>query len=158
MKRFTTLAGAIGLTITACAPTAPQFTAQDSATIRGIFDATVKSMRAGDFPAWAAEFSDSAAFYAPNAPPVVGRPAILAYGKAMPPIEEFSFSNVQVSGEGNLAFGTSAVVLKLKGIPADSSKQLVVFRRSNGGSWQVVAGAFNSNLPAPPPPAPGARR
>ena len=61
--------------------------------------------------------------------------------------------DVQVSGEGNLAYGTSAVGMKVKGARADTAKQLVVFRRSLAGRWEIVAVSVNSDLPpAPAPP------
>jgi ketosteroid isomerase-like protein len=57
-------------------------------------------------------------------------------------------SDVRVWGEGNLAYGTSAMAMKLKDAPADTAKQLVVFRRSSAGRWEVAAASFNSDLPA----------
>jgi hypothetical protein len=60
-----------------------------------------------------------------------------------------TFSNVQVWGEGNLAYGTSSYTLTLQGAPPDNGKQLAVFRRGANGEWQVVAVSFNSDLPLP---------
>ena len=142
----------------ACQQRASELNEQDAATLRATFDSTVQRIRAGNYAAWAEEFSDDARFYAPNAPPVIGRAAVLAWGQALPPVEQFGFSDVQIAGAGNLAYGTSAYTLKLKDLPADSGKQLVVFERANDGRWEVVAGSFNSNLPLPQPAAPAPRR
>jgi len=98
---------------------------------------------------WASRFADDAAFYFANTPPIVGRSAILAWGKAMPQMETFTFADVAVAGEGNLAYGTSRVFSKLQGAPADTAKQLVVFRRSASGRWLVQAGSVSSDLPLP---------
>lgn len=66
-----------------------------------------------------------------------------------------AFSSVSVSGEGNPAYGTSAYALKLKDVPMDTGKQLVVFRRSADGTWGVQAASFSSDR-APAAPAPAA--
>jgi len=64
-----------------------------------------------------------------------------------------------VWGEGNLAYGTSAIAIKTKNAPADTSKQVVVFRRAGADRWEVVAGSFNSDLPpAPAPPASASKK
>ncbi len=138
----------------ACQAEAPQFTAEDEAITRGMFDSTVANIRAGDWSTWSEQFTDNAVLHAPNAPLVSGRAAILAWGQALPPVEEINFSDVQVSGDGNMAYGTSAYVLKLQGLPADRGKQLIVFRRAAGEGWQIPAGSFNSNLPMPAPAPP----
>jgi ketosteroid isomerase-like protein len=138
----------------ACQAPQPEFTAEDESTVRAMFDSTVANIRAGDWTTWSRQFAEDAVLQPPNAKPVTGRAAILAWGRAFPPVEEFSFSDVQVSGDGNLAYGTSNFVLKVQGAPADSGKQLVVFRRSAAGSWEIPAGGFSSNLAAPAP-APG---
>lgn len=142
----------------ACQQRPAQLSEQDSATLRAMFDSTVQRIRAGNFTAWSGQFSDNARFHAPNARPVIGRVAILAWGQTLPPVEEFGFSDVQVTGAGDLAHGTSAYSMKLKDVPADSGKQLVVFQRASGGAWEVVAGSFNSDLAVPQPAAPAARR
>jgi ketosteroid isomerase-like protein len=144
--------------LSACQQRPMQLSEQDSATLRAVFDSTVQRIRAGNYTAWAGEFSANARFYAPNAHPVIGRAAILAWGQTLPPVEEFGFSDVQVTGAGDLAYGTSAYSIKLKDLPADSGKALVVFQRASGGAWEVVAWSFNSNLPVPQPPAPAPRR
>lgn len=144
------------IALAGCQATAPQFTAQDEATVRGMFDSTVANLRAADFSKWSEQFTDDAVLQPPNAAPVHGRAGILAWGQAFPPIEEVSFFDVQTSGEGNMAYGTSAYALKLRGVPADTGKQLVIFRRAAGGPWQIPAVSFSSNLPMPAPaPASG---
>ncbi len=160
MRTVTVMCGAVAVAAAlACQPAAPQFTAADETTVRGMFDSTVAHLNAGRFDSWAAQFSDNTLFQPPNEKTVNGRSAIAAWIKALPPIESVSFSNVQVSGEGNTAYGSSAYVLKLKDMPADTGKQLAVFRRGANGTWQVVAVNFNSDVPLPTPAAPaGAKK
>ena len=138
-----------------CQARQTQFTPQDETTLRGMFDSTVANVRARDWVTWSKQFADDGVLQPPNAKTVRGRAAILAWGQAFPRIEEINFTDVHVSGEGNMAYGTSAYVLKVEGAPADSGKQLVVFRRSADGTWQIPAVSFSSDL-APPAPAPTA--
>ncbi|MGQ0713154.1 MAG: YybH family protein [Gemmatimonadaceae bacterium] len=143
----------IVLAMSACMSRPAEFGAEDESRVRAMFDSTVANIRASDWLTWSQQFTEHAVLQPPNAPPVTGRAAILAWGQASPPVEEISFSNVQVAGDGNVAYGTSDYVLKLTGAAADSGKQLVVFRRANGGSWEIPAVSFSSNL-APPPSMP----
>lgn len=144
------------LAITACqspSSQSAQFTTADEAEVRALFDSTVTRISAGNWTSWSEEFADSAVMHQSNAKAFHGRPAILAFGQAFPPVEQFSMWDVQVRGEGNLAYGTSAVGMKVKGAPGDTLKQLVVFQRSPAGPWEVVAVSVTSDLPpAPAPP------
>jgi len=147
------------LLVAGCQKPAPQFTEQDRAMVAGMFDSIPAYFRTRNFAAWAALYAEDGSLMPPNAPTVHGRTALTAWANAFPPMEQVTFSNVQVSGEGNLAYGTSGYVLKLQGLPADSGKQLAIVRRNAAGHWEVVAGAFNSDLPLPAaPPPPRARR
>jgi ketosteroid isomerase-like protein len=137
------------------------FTEQDAAAVRAVFDSVVADIRAANWTAWANRFAEDAQFHAANAKAMQGRAALIAWAQGFPPVESFSFENVQVSGAGDLAYGTSAILLKLKDLPPDTSKQLVVLRRdsANANVWHVVAVSSNSDLPLPaPPPPPPARR
>jgi ketosteroid isomerase-like protein len=143
--------------LASCQSPAPQFTSQDEATLRAVFDSVVAEASSARWDAWAGHYAADGSFQPPNGPPVRGHAAILAWGQSFPAIESLAFSDVQVAGEGNLAYGTSAYAIKLKGLPADTGKQLVVFRRAPGAAWEVQAASFNSNLPvpgAPPTPTP----
>jgi ketosteroid isomerase-like protein len=158
MKTATGLAilAATTLTFTGCqlrssSPT--QFTAADEAEVRSLFDSTVTRVNAANWTAWAGEFSDSAVMHQPNAKAIRGRPALLAFGQSFPPLEQFRMWDVQVAGDGNLAYGTSAIGWKLKGAAPDTLKQLVVFRRAPTGRWEVVAVSVTSDLPQAPAPA-----
>ena len=146
--RSTLVCSALALTVLGGSQAeAAAFSAQDAAAVRKLFDNTVQYIRANNWTAWADQWSEDAVIQPPNAPAVKGRVAILAWGQAFPPLEAFAFSNVQVWGDGNLAYGTSAYTMTVRGAAPDSGKQLVVFRRSSGGKWVVVAGCFNSDVP-----------
>ena len=135
-------------TITGCQSQSTQFTAEDEATLRGMVEATAQSFKAGDMETWAQYYANDAVFQPPNAPMVVGQGNILAWGQAFPPLKELTFTNVMVSGEGNVAYGTSSYDMAFGDMAADQGKQLVVFRRPPGGAWAIVAVSFNSDVPS----------
>lgn len=127
---------------------AHEFTAQDEAAIRAAGDSVVTYVRAANWASWAGLFSDDAVFHPSNGKALQGRTAIENWGKTLPPIEHFEFFDVKVVGSGDLAYYTSGVAIKMKDVPADTSKQLAVFKHTDGG-WKVVAGSVNSDLPLP---------
>jgi ketosteroid isomerase-like protein len=138
---------AIFFTITGCQPQSTQFTAEDEATLRGIVEATARDFGSGDMETWSQQYADDAVFQPPNAPMVVGQANILALGQAFPPLENLTFSNITVSGEGNIGYGTSSYDMAFTDQTTDQGKQLVVFRRPPGGAWEIVAVSFNSDRP-----------
>ena len=152
MRTRTHLAGVVAvLTLLAsCRTQSSTFTDQDLAAISAMFAATVGYVEEGDWEAWAAQYTEDAVLYPPNAPAVTGRAAILAWGGAFPQVLDFGFWNVEVMGHGDLAYGTSAYAMTLEGFPADTGVQLVVIRRTADG-WKAVAAIFNSDLPIPAP-------
>ena len=129
--------------------TAERFTQQDQAAVRALFDDCTRYVNAGDWKSWAEIYSEDGFLQPPNGPTVRGRAQLQAWGEAFPPVERLTFSDVKTWGEGNVAYGTSGYKLELKDLPPDTGKQLVVFRRGADGRWNVVAGSYSSDLPAP---------
>ena len=134
-----------------CGTQPAEFTAEDQATIRKMFDARVANIRAGDWTAWSLQHADSIIVQPPNAPALNGRAAILAWGKSFPPVDSLVLSNIRIWGEGNVAYATSAYTLKLRDLPVDTGKELLVFRRPSGGTWEVVLFSLSSDSPPAPP-------
>jgi ketosteroid isomerase-like protein len=116
-------------------------------------DRTVDAFKTRNFAPWIDLWTDDAILQPPNAPTVVGRAGREAWSKAFPPLEQLRFGNVTVTGDGDVAYGTTTYFLKPQGMPADSGKQLFIARRQGDGRWKLVAGSFNSDLPAPGAPA-----
>jgi len=139
--------------LSGCQSSASRFTDQDASAVRGLFDSVVTDIRAANADAWVAHFADDARFHRSNGPALVGRAAILAWGKGFPPVKTFTFGPAEVSGEGNLAYGWSSVVSQFGDFPVDTAKQLVVFRRGADGRWRVEAVSVSSDLPLPQPSA-----
>ncbi len=142
----------------AARPRRPSSRLQDDATLRALFDSVAAEVSSARWESWAGHYAPGAYLQPPNAPTVRGRDAILAWGKAFPKVESLTFRDVQVAGEGNIAYGSSSYALKLQDAPPDTGKQLVVFRRARGAAWEVHAVSFSSDLPPAAPPAGPVRR
>ncbi len=128
---------------------------EDKTAIRAVFETVVNSIRTSNWDAFGATFADNAVFQPANSPALHGPDAIKAWVTAGPkPTAAFDFSNVEVSGEGNLAYATSAINMAFEGVPPDNGKQLVVLRKDPTGAWKTVAVSFNSDTPMPGMPAP----
>ena len=122
--------------------TTPSFTAQDEKEVRSLADVTVEAFRIAKYEPWLDLWTDDAVLQPPNNHPMVGRAAREAWAKGFPPVEQIDFPTVTVSGDGNVAYGTTTYILKTKGTPVDSGKQLFVARRQADGKWKVVAGSL----------------
>ena len=142
---WTILALGIVLFQIGCGSRPAEFSAEDDAAVRAVADSALAYLRAGNADAWAGLYAEDGALYPPNQPAVRGRRALQEYARGIP-VETIEFTNVQVEGHGPLAYGTSGVVLKVKGQPADSGKQLWVARKSSAGKWEVAVVSFNSDL------------
>jgi len=140
---------------------APEFTAADEAGLKSQIDSANVWIKARKFDLWVGRFADDAFLQPPNAKTATGHTALLAWANALPPMEALVFSNVQVTGDGNMAMGTTDYTLKFQGAPADTGKQIVVFRRSADGKWKTIGVSFSSDLPPiamPAAPAKAAKK
>lgn len=135
------------LLVAGCQSRPADLTEQDRARIEQIIDGVAITLRAGDYAMWAGHFSEDAVIYSPNAPAVKGRTVIQRWGESFPPVEDLTFFDVQVWGQGDYAYGTSGYSFTVEGAPPDTGKQLWAFRRSGGAGWEVVAASYNSDLP-----------
>lgn len=124
---------------------------EDRAAVEQVFVTVAEAIRGQDWDAFLATFADDAVFHPADAPALEGKPAIEEWVRAGPPSEPaFDFTDVQVFGEGNLAYGTSRVNFAFEGMPAQSGKQLVVLRKDGAGSWKTVAVSYNLDAPMEP--------
>jgi ketosteroid isomerase-like protein len=99
--------------------TAPAFLSKEAiATVEGMF----RLVRAGDWAGDAALWAEEGVVHSPNEPAVRGRSAIQQWHERFPPIEVIDFSNLQVFGDGNVAYATYGYMLKIKGMPAGYRK------------------------------------
>ena len=124
------------------------FSKEDAATIDGLFRTLFRLVRAGDWAGDAALWAEAGVVHSPNGPAIRGRSAIREWHERFPPIEGINFSNLQVFGEGNVAYATYGYSLKITDLPADTGKALAVVRRGASG-WEFVVASYNSDLSAP---------
>jgi uncharacterized protein (TIGR02246 family) len=131
-------------------------TEADVTAIRGVFSRVVETLRAHDWDAFIATFDEDVVFHPANNPPLRGKDELRTWittGPAVTP--EFDFTQVQVFGQGDLAYATSDINMMLEDVPPDQGKQLVVLRRNDAGEWKTIAVSFNSNTPLPTTAPPG---
>ena len=149
MRPWTAVATALALVLLGCHPKPAGFSPQDETAVKAVAESAASYLREGKLEAWADLFSDDAVLHPPNGPAIKGRPALLAWIKSVPKMNDAAFTDVQVRGVGDLAYGTSGFWLDQQGMPADTGKQLWVSRRSPSGKWEVAIVSFNSDLPPP---------
>jgi ketosteroid isomerase-like protein len=140
---------AAGLLLGACRPAATGLTVADRSEIQGVIDDVARTLRSGDMAGWAALFTEDGTIFSPNIAPVRGRTVIQHWGEGFGPISDLTFPEVAIDGTSNLAYATSGYTFTVAGSPADTGKQLWVFRRGSEATWQVAAVSYSSNLPAP---------
>lgn len=128
-------------------PAAAQLTPQDSTDIRAIAGSALASLSSGDAATYAGLFSEDAILQPPNAPTVRGRTALEAWARGFPTAASLTWPNERLSGHGDVAYVTSDYVFQLAAMPSDRGKQLGVYRRDEGGNWQIAAVSYNSDLP-----------
>jgi ketosteroid isomerase-like protein len=133
------------------APAAPAaLTEEDKTAIMNVFQTVVQAVRASDWDAFLATFDDNVVFQPANAATLRGKESLRAWAMAGPKATSgFDFTNIEIDGDGNLAYGTSTVNMAFEGMPPDPGKQLVVLRKNAAGEWKGVAVSFNSDTPMP---------
>ncbi len=146
MKRF--LIAAVLLAAAGCMRAA-ELTPADEAALRGIADSSAKAIRTADWTSWASLFTEDGVMQPPNEKAVSGRAALALWGKKFPPVETVSFEDTKLTGDGTMAQMASRYVFKVTGVPIDTGKQLVTFKKQSDGKWLITAVMFNSDLPAP---------
>lgn len=137
--------------VAACQPTAADLSEQDVAALEQVIDDVTSTLLEGDYATWAGLFAEDAVIYSPNASAVRGREALRSWVSTFPPIQELAFVDREIWGQGDYAFALSGYTFSVEGSPPDIGKQLWVFQRIDGSSWEVKALSYNSDLPVPEP-------
>ena len=66
-----------------------------------------------------------------------------------PPIQDLAFVDIEIRGQGDYAYAMSGYRFSVEGSPEDVGKQLWVFHRVEGSSWEIAVLSYSSDLPAP---------
>lgn len=157
MRRVATLLGSLLLAL-GCAESQPPAPSADEVreAIEAQNRAFGEAVRAGDTAAIAALYTEDGAVLPPNAPRASGRDALAAFwgdvlasgiGAAVLTTEELSYAGGDVATEIG-----SAVLSTRDGAVADEAKYAVLWKQTPNG-WRMHRDIWNSNRPAPAPPA-----
>jgi len=148
-------AGALLVTSAACNPRTPAaggLSQQDQAAIRALIAKLPEIVRARNWDALTAEYTEDGWKMPPNQPLVQGRASIRREFEQLPPIPSFDFRIIDLDGRADLAVlrGAYHITYAPPGASraiSDSGKEVVVLRRQADGSWLRVGDIWNSDLP-----------
>lgn len=146
MRSTATFALAATLLLGACATPPSGLTVQDSTALKGMLETSQQSFVSRDFAAWSANFAEDGWFMPPASPPIVGREAIASWVAGTPDMSSATFANVQIAGNGGVAYGTSDVSIQFVGLPLSEGKQLIVWTRQGDGTWKIARWSFNASI------------
>jgi uncharacterized protein (TIGR02246 family) len=138
--------------LSACQPRSAALTDADRNAIRAVSDKFVKAALAGDWAAAASAYTEDGMALPPNGPAVRGRAAIQNWLATFPRITAFTDSIVEIGGRGDFAYtqGTYEVTVMPPGAKEpmrDTGKNVAVLEKQRDGSWLVLRGIWNSDLP-----------
>lgn len=108
--------------------------------IEDVINEWTERLVARDFDAWINYWTADAMLLPPDAPPAVGKDAILALGKGFPHASSFSFSDWSVEAAANLAVVTNTIKW------GDQDYKQVIVLRNEGGAWKVRIVMFNAGV------------
>lgn len=163
MKQLRCVAGLALFAAAACSPPDGGNAMQSSgeppsdAFIDSVTATFLAGMRAKDPGPMMANYADDAVSYSPNAPPVVGKAAILEGNRqwfASMEVDSVSAQHDPLLHSGDLAVETGSYYFKGKmfGQPAeDRGRYMTVWQRQADGSWKIVRDMANSSNPMPAP-------
>jgi uncharacterized protein (TIGR02246 family) len=148
------------LLLGACQPAADpgpaMLTDADKVAIDAKTQAFVNGVNAGDWAAVAATYTEDAILLPPNAPAVRGPSAIEAFFAEFPPISDFTITNTEVEGAGDVAYvvGTYSMTITPEGAEPihDTGKFIEIRKKQADGSWPLHRDMYSSDAPAPAPP------
>jgi len=135
--------------IAACQTPAADLTEQDRAALEQVIEDVTSTLLAGDHETWVGLFAEDAVIYSPNAPAVKGREVLRSWVATFPPIQDLAFLEVEIWGQGDYAYAMSDYRFSVEGSPLDTGKQLWVFHRAEGSSWEIMVLSYSSDLPVP---------
>jgi uncharacterized protein (TIGR02246 family) len=122
------------------------------AAIESIQQRFVTALRARDFDALAALYTEDAVLMPPHEPAVQGRTALKTWMSAFPPVTDFAIAVDRVEGRADLAYirGTYTMTLQPVGAPApviSRGKYIEIRRRQPNGEWLLEADMFSPDTP-----------
>ena len=152
MKKINILA-LVFLALAACQDAEQKLWDQDITAIRSTLDKYVSTSLAADWDAWGTTIAPDAIFFPPNQEPLVGREAIVAWGRSFPKLTSFTATFPEISGYNDLAyasgpFSLTATIADGTSI-TDQGSHVEIFQKQPDGTWLYSRVIWHSNLPLP---------
>jgi len=111
----------------------------------------LRAMRAADWKAVVATYTNDALLMPPNEPAVSGKPAMLAWFSAFPPLESFDLQELEVEGCCDTAFVRGSYQLAMTipgtGVVRDKGKYIEIHKKQANGAWLKLRDMFSSDEP-----------
>jgi len=127
-------------------------TQADRAAIAENSQAWLRAVRAADWAAVAATYTEDAMLLPPNQPAVVGREAIREWFAAFPPLASMEIVDEEAGGCCDVAYvrGTYRLTIAPPGADAihDTGKYIEIRRKQADGAWLKLRDMFSSDEPA----------
>jgi len=129
-------------------------TAEDSEAIETMITQILEAINSGDASSAAIHWSENGSFLPPNMAKVEGRENIQGFLQGMidSGLKELKAKTASLEVNGDMAFriGDYTLTMQPEGMEPmqDNGKFVQVFKRENG-TWKLVVGIFNSNMPMP---------
>ncbi len=115
-RTFLFTAACLALTLGCTPPPSAELTEDDLAAIRHRFDEVARHLSPEDNEAWADDFTEDVQFMFQNTPVIRGRESLYEWGENDSPVAlSISFSDIEIHGSGDWAWGTSSYVLTAEG-------------------------------------------
>lgn len=136
----------------------PKPHATDVAEIKKAIEAAdaqqVQAFASKDVDAMTTNYAADAVILPPNSPMVSGRENIRSFFQEMVGMmDSFTFGMTTFDASGDLAYEIGTYSGSFGGV-ADKGKYATVWKKQSDGKWMIVVDMFNTDLPAPTPPAP----
>jgi len=119
-------------------------------------DSHIAALNAGDADAWVSLFAEDGVQMPPNAPANVGKGSIAKWSVGLLNAfrVQFGLTVDEVRVLGDWAFERGAYTINLAsaaGGPSmqDNGKYITIYRKDEGGRWQMARDIWNSNNPLP---------
>ncbi|MFI5311007.1 MAG: YybH family protein [Gemmatimonadales bacterium] len=139
------------------APASTELSDADVTAVKSQIDRWAKAALAADWTAGLKELTNDAVWLPPNAAPLVGHDALLAWLNSYPKITRFDHTVDEVVGHGDLAYARGTydidVTLPDKTTATEKGSFLEIHRKQADGTWRYTR---VSHHPSSPPPAPAA--
>ena len=139
--------------LVACAPAPANISEKDVSDIKGVVDRWADDFVANKRDDLANVITADVVLMPPNAAPLVGHDAAMAYMKAYPTITKFIVTKDEVVGHGDLAYvrGTYSIDLVLpdKTAAHDQGTYLEIHRKQTDGTWPYSRLSWHSTEPVP---------